>query len=53
MNDNDKFNAVFDPRDGDPHHIAAYDHDEAMAWPWIVAGGAVLFAVCVAAWWWS
>jgi hypothetical protein len=45
MNDNKKLDAAFDPRDGDPHHIAAQE-DEDSAWPYLVRVFALLAAVC-------
>ena len=58
MNDNEP-NAIFDPRDGDPHHIAAYDHDEPFRLAQLGVSGALLligpfaFAGAVAACWLS
>ena len=47
------FNAAFDPRDGDPHHIAAQEDEEPAAWPEIALLVALLASVGGFAWWLS
>lgn len=48
MNDNEKINAAFDPRDGDPHHISAYDYDAAFTWTEIAGVVLVLAIISIA-----
>jgi hypothetical protein len=49
MNDNEKLDAAFDPRDGDPHHVA-WQEDEDSAWQYLVRVFALLAAVCFFVW---
>ena len=53
MNDKDKWKAIFNPRDGDPHHIAAQEDEEPAAWPEIALLVALLASVGGFAWWLS
>ena len=52
MNDND-FNAIFNPRDADPHHIAAQKDDEPTFRADIAIGVAFGLAFWVFIWWLS
>ena len=48
MNDNDKWNPIFNPRDGDPHHIAAQDSEDYLEWPDLLIAGLAVAAFCAA-----
>mgnify|MGYP006349995637 FL=1 len=52
MNDNEP-KAIFDPRDGDPHHIAAQDYDDPFTWPQIAVVVALLASIGGLTWWLS